>query len=241
MRNRNIGLTTLLSFMIPTVAMATLAQASIVYSYIGVTSGSGSAQSVDIYLQEVVDGGSTSLLTSDKGLYNAAFAVAPFGSLPASGAATITGITDQAGASGNFAAGIASSNFTASSARLMEGINGTFGTQGPIGTATTSGGQTTRTVLLGTIAFQAGTQTTAFEVSRYDSFGGNTFTSQSQFDLDLSGAAGAQTYTGTGTAAGTFLIQAVPEPASLGSLASAATCLVLSRRRRRSHRQPTCP
>ena len=206
------------------------ARASITYQYVSDQTSYnvnvGSTITVNLYIQETLTGGSTSLIVQDGGMFAAAIGV---NRSTGTAAANITAIKENTGApwtSGSFAFG--ADNFTAGTAQL--------GVQSPgfLGTASNINPDSTGKILIGTMTLTIAanaTGTTTFNLAQYNTGGGNTVTagasnptSGSAFDLDFtnnnSPATGGQppaTYSGANDNPFSFtvVVAAVPEPSSM--------------------------
>ena len=204
------------------------ARASITYQYVSDQTSYnvnvGSTITVNLYIQETLTGGSTSLIVQDGGMFAAAIGV---NRSTGTAAANITAIKENTGApwtSGSFAFG--ADNFTAGTAQL--------GVQSPgfLGTASNINPDSTGKILIGTLTITgAAAGTNTFNLTQYNTGGGNTVTagasnptSGSAFDLDFtnnnSPATGGQppaTYSGANDNPFSFtvVVAAVPEPSSM--------------------------
>ncbi len=176
------------------------ASADINYSYVGVVQGTvtgGTTVTVNMYLQEVVTGSSTSLIASEGGLYAGAVAIAQTaGSGTTISACAVNSATEPNGFTGNnstwiynngvkTAGGLQNSSSTSSqsnqativgitnnSANIPPGPSGT--TAG--GSVTTSGGTTTTLVFLGTVSIGVGaTADATFTVTSLKNAASGTF------------------------------------------------------------------
>src|SRR5262249_18422132 len=208
---------------------------------------------VNVYLQEILTGGSPSIIVPDGGLVGAGFYVTRTGTVP-SGATTInsnginpnTNATNPGTPNDGFGSGGALSSQVAndgSAARLLEGAAGT--TQGPTGQSTPTG----RLILLGTVTLTAGAAgtVTTFSLQPYKnaptSLGGsgqngNTLTFNFT-DVDVTNnteqGGPPPVYTGANDSVfQTFTVTVAPEPSSmlLCSLAICGGAYVAYRRRR---------
>ena len=204
------------------------ARASITYQYVSDQTSYnvnvGSTITVNLYIQETLTGGSTSLIVQDGGMFAAAIGV---NRSTGTAAANITAIKENTGApwtSGSFAFG--ADNFTAGTAQL--------GVQSPgfLGTASNINPDSTGKILIGTLTITgAAAGTNTFNLTQYNTGGGNTVTagalnptSGSAFDLDFTnnqspatGGVPAGTYSGANDNPFSFtvVVAAVPEPSSM--------------------------
>ena len=199
------------------------ADASIIYSYVTSTPtytvAPGGSVTVPIYLQEMLSGGSSSLISADGGLFSGGFSVTRAGTLPAS-PATLTTIAGSVSANGsNFAGGSFTQDPNNQSTTFVAGDNlASFtATSGPIPNGSAL-------IELGTVTIQAGAAgTTDFTLANYTypsqgggyttTFGNGPGAATLGFDLDVSHT-GANAYTGATAAPETFAVsvQSVPEP-----------------------------
>jgi hypothetical protein len=216
------------------------AWASITFEYVTDQSNynvvAGQSVTVNVYLQEILTGTSTSLIKMDGGMLSAGVAADRAGTQTA---ASLTAISENTGTpwpSGSFKFG--ADNFTATHAQI--GVN----SNGQLGTANNVFPDANGKILIGTMTVTVATGSatgvvTQFNLSGYPSNGqgGNTVTigasaaskaAASAYDLDFTnnqspstGGLPAGTYTGTGDATVTPLehftvtVAAVPEPSSL--------------------------
>jgi hypothetical protein len=230
------------------------ARAAITYEYSETnTTDSSGVTTVNVFLNEILTGGSTSLVNGDNGLFGAGFGVNRVGT----GNATITGGTLNTAAlatgtpasppatpnTGGFGTNGAAGNVTANQSpadgtNAASSVNVGFGTANGMfaNTSTTAAGTTTNQWLLGTFTIAAGSQASTFSItslagSPNTSFGGtfgNTVTFNTLFDLDQTnnGPSGGATYIGASTFDGTVtftVAAAVPEPSSM-ALCGLAVC-----------------
>jgi hypothetical protein len=243
------------------VSLAGSARASIIYQYVTDQTNyvvqANQTLTVNLYLQETVTGGSSSLLASEGGLFGAGLYVGESGFTPSqSRATTITGILPNNLSEPNGFTGLGSSGFTPSTAFLSESVNPAFtGLSGPSGTTTggsvkISGGTTITRVYLGQLTLQVGGpgDTTFQLLSLFNapsSIGplhghdGNTLTFTNFVDLDPKigrnpSFTGADSF--VGSSASTFDVTVVPEPTSLALFLASATGLGACRAWRRSRR-----
>jgi hypothetical protein len=219
--------------------MAAPAKAAIVYQYVtpltSYTTASNVSLAVNIYLDEILSGGSTSLITSDGGLYGAGFSVTQTNNTSSPALTALTGSTTTGApfANGSYKTGITATNELAGSENVANGT-----TSGPTPTA--------GLILLGTVTItptSAGTY--SFSLANYSApakTGGYTqtfgngpggSTSLGYFDLDPNNT-GTYAYAGAASDPETFTVTVpgVPEPMALG-LISLASMGLLTRPRRR--------
>jgi hypothetical protein len=252
-------------------AMCTLAvrpaRADISYQYItdqtNYNAAAGASVTVNIYLQETLNNGSTSLIAADTGMFGAGVAVQQTKGPGSSAAAAISSISvnnSTIGAGGGFGSNGAVANNNPKSTAFDQTNTSSDGTNAgliesiAIGTAngpTTDGSTSTSTgkILLGTLTVTAGASgTTTYSVTSFANsqnalatkFGeGNTITNGVGYDLDSTNNAflgGGATYTGANDATTyTFTVATVPEPSSLllGALGAAGLSIREWFRRRR--------
>jgi hypothetical protein len=211
--------------------------ASVTFSYVGianpVTVVAGNSTQAEVYLKEVLTGGSADVLSANNGLGGAGVALSITGSTGTS--ATITGFSGDAAFDGQ-----SNPIFTTTTATLTENI-GTDDTSGPEGSTSTVSGVTTRLVPLGMLSIgTTGAGTTTFSVGAYAPvvmgtplIGGNTLDPADNLDYDITSTSPA--YTGVETTQTTFTVTAtgasVPEPAAMGMIALGGG-LLLNRWRR---------
>jgi hypothetical protein len=176
---------------------------------------------VNVFLEETVSGGSTSLLAAEHGIVGAGFQTTGFSNL--AHPSSVQSITSNAAA---FSGPASTGTTGANNLFLMEAVNFPDAI-GALGSAT---GGITR-VLLGTIHIQAGADAgrTMFSLAGYQD---NTLTFTSGYDLDVSQGT-APAYTGTSfnvPPTPDFSVTVIlPEPGSLALLGTGA--IVLMRRR----------
>jgi hypothetical protein len=223
------------------------ANASVVYSYVAQQSTynaqPGASVTVNVYLQELLTGNSTSFIASDGGLSGFVAVVnrvpgtlPPMPSILSAAAANTTDFQLFNSATYNFVAGTGDSGQVQGSADTG-GVTGTAHPGAEVGNGAVAVAKS-NAIYLGnfTVTAGSGPGTTQFTLGAIDPVnGGATTTTFNVFDLDLapdaSGApAGAFTPVGTTLTTFNVTVAGVPEPASLGLLAFGGL-LALRRRR----------
>jgi hypothetical protein len=217
--------------------IASSAQAAISYSYT-IPSSSYSVQigqsvTIPVYLQETLNGGSTSLINADGGVFGVGFLV----NQTSGGTGTITGIAGSTTSNGaNFAGGTFSTDPSDSTTHVGGLDLASFSAaSGPM---TNSSGQ----IEIGTVTIMPqSVGATNFVLANYKypattggytiTFGNGPGASQGGFDLDVS-QSGANAYTGASASPETFTVTAtaVPEPTVLSLAGIGAFGLVRRRR-----------
>ncbi len=203
------------------------ASAGISYSYVTGTSSAvqsnfsatpgGPALTVDVYLQEVLTGGSTSLIHADGGLYNAAVKQSTF-------SGTTATITAAALNTANFNPNLGNTNGN----NILDQTNLSPAFASGPSFSVVNGNTTNNLYLLGTLTVAPGTSTgaTQFNLTAYNGAGGGDTTTYGNpgpgyYDLDISnGSQGNPSATYTGAFANsptsfTVTVAAVPEPGSM--------------------------
>jgi hypothetical protein len=223
--------------------IASAAHGSIVYSY-GTdsptyTGSAGSTVQVQLYAVETLTNGTLSLIVADVGLNGAGSEILRSGSGQAAMTAMALNTTDFNGGSA-----LSTLSITGPKTDFTENVSLAAAT-GPTGTTTATG----RRVFLGTltITLPSAAGTTNFTIGKNPAGAGSTVTFTNTYNLDANGSSTDAQYGGPGSTAAdgnvyswtgvnsaltsfSVTVPAIPEPASLGLLASAGL-LVLRRRR----------
>jgi hypothetical protein len=219
---------------------AAQARASVTYQYVtdqtSYTASTGTQVTVDVFLQEVLTGTSTSIITAEGGLFGAGFLV----SQSAGQTGNLSTITTTSmkpnlnavtgGTPPGFGTAGQNSASPTTTTQIGELENAGTAATGPTPTNITSVNGTTlattipNAILLGQFTITAGGAgtTTTYQVQSYNHFSGatgNTLT-EAGTDLDVSGTAadGVTTYTGADMPPAltyTFTVVATPEPSSV--------------------------
>jgi hypothetical protein len=225
--------------------LASPVHAAITYQYVTdqttyTATGAGATVNVQLFLQETLTNGDTSLInptagTANSGLFGAGVAVQQTGTVPTNASTISTIATNQTaiGVGGGFGTNSATFDQTnvtpatppnsGTSAALIESI--------PVGTAQGPTTDSTGRILLGTLTLTAGAAgtTTTFSITSFTNsanplavqFGeGNTVTNGvNGFDLDSTNNAfnggPPPTYTGANDIINTFTVTVAPEPSSM--------------------------
>jgi hypothetical protein len=215
--------------------LAQAASAAVVYDYItdkpDYSANAGDTVNVAVYLRELVDGGSSSVINSDGGLFGAGFTV-----LRQNGDASLKTAAADVGLNTTDFAGlpaIAGHNGQGSPSASEMAITQSISISAPTGVkpGNTGGGAASalsNAVYLGTIHIVAGQSNSTFALKPYNTTGGNTITNNNFLDLDFDNASPA--FTGVGSKLTTFTVS-VPEPASIGLLVGLAGYGLIRRRR----------
>jgi hypothetical protein len=214
-------------------------RADITYQYVtdqtSYSAGAGQSVTVQLFLQETLTAGSSSLILAENGLFGAGVFVTRSGSVP-SNPTLIAGpiAPNQAAIPNGFGTGGAASQVpaTTTTAGILEGVALGVVNSGPTGTAVNPN---VRDVLLGTLTFTAGAAgtSTQFTIESYKNFSGhdgNTNTATNGYDLDLAGGdpSAPVPFTGADSFTNTFTVNAPassPEPGTLLLTASGAILL----------------
>jgi len=208
------------------------ASAAVTYRYVSdqptyTAPSAGASVTVQLFLQETLTGGSTSLLAPAR-----ENGVGALGLRVTRGAgnsilsALNQDFTDFSGPEQHsVAAGLIS--FT-EAAGLPPAQNPQIGNTAG---GTVSNPAANGRIYMGSITITAGSQATTFTIAPYDAFGGNSLSGKNFYDLDFTQTSpAADAYTGANQNPTTFTVQ-VPEPASFGII-GATIALGLLRRRR---------
>jgi hypothetical protein len=221
--------------------LAGSAHADITYQYVTDQTtysavNAGDTVTVQLFLQETLTNGSTSIINTDNGMFGAGVGINQSGTIPANATkATDINFNNAAITAGGFGAvnsfDLKNTASDGSNTALSESI-GLGQPSGPQATLfSNSGGTIVNRVLLGTATLQAGAvgTSTTFQItslfnSPNSSLGngneGNTLTVNSGFDLDSDNNnfnGGGATYNGADDINNTFTVTVgvVPEPSSL--------------------------
>lgn len=190
----------------------------------------GATVTVELYIEESLAVGDTSLIASENGLSGAGVSVTQTASTGPGSPAIITAMTTDSG-------------FNSSLDLTSVNSDGTLGTIDEDTTANGSGpegdcgapGALVGYVPLGTATITAGDaagEVTTFTVDKLNDLGGNTITATNFYDLDMTDNGGAPPPAYVGAQATTFTITVTPEPATVGSIGMALLALAGARGRR---------
>jgi hypothetical protein len=209
------------------------ARASVTYQYVtdstSYSAAAGANVTVNVFLQEVLTGSSTSIINFDGGLFGAGFLVSQQtgGGNSTISSAAVSWNTNNAttGAPPGFGTGAQTSTSPATSTQIGGLVNIGSGSISPNTSnissvnGTTLPNTITNAVFLGSFTVKAGSSTT-FALQSYSNFSGvdgNTLTPAGT-DLDVSGTApNGEQYIGADSQSPvyTFTVAAVPEPSSM--------------------------
>ena len=228
-------------------AMLAAAQAratpnSWVYSYVTNQSNynatPGQTVTANVYLKETITSGTTSLINSDGGLYDAGYSVTQVGTLPSSP----TELLSILGSTQNFPGGLFATNPNNSSTFMGEETAvSTSANSGPtLNVVDPNNSSLTDEIQVGTVTFTAGSSAgvTSFTLGNYKwnaALTGqtgnytNTYNSFDNLDYNKSSAG----ITGANQAPETFSVTVTPEPGSLGLGLMGLSGLLIRRRNRK--------
>jgi len=186
----------------------------------------GASVTVQLFLQEVLTGGSTSLLAParENGVAGLGLKVTR-----GAGNSVLTALNQN----GTDFAGPEQHSVTAALINFTEAPGNT---QPNVLVGNTAGGTVTNPaangmIYMGSISITAGSTATTFTVASYDTRGGNSLTGKTFYDLDFPQTIpAADAYTGASANPTNFTV-VVPEPASFGIIGATVAIGLLRRRR----------
>jgi len=211
------------------------AEAAVAYRYTTDKSSytapaAGQSVSVQLFLQEVLTGGSSSLLAANRenGVATVAMRVAR-----ANGDSIMATLAQNSGAGSDFTGpegkSVTAALLTFSEAAGTSDPNVTFGN-------TQKGAVVNDPALsriyMGTLTITAGANPSTFNLLPYDAGGGNTLSGKNFYDLDFNQSQpAADAFSGANSNPTSFTVSLVPEPATFGLLGATAAIGLLRRRR----------
>ena len=231
--NHSKTLAAVVIFMLRLSAMR--ARGAVTYQYVtdftSYTVAANGTLTIDLYLQETVNAGSVSLLTSEGGLEGAGILVSR-----TTGSLSFAALSEATPNTQSFSGPSYVNPVLSSAASFTEGAPFTSGV-----TATAVPGDTgVSRILLGsvTVTTMSGGLNTTFTLSPYvnsnSTIGGNTLTNTNFYDLDTGATAGSVAYSNTEDNPYSFTVDALPEPAVGGPVFMLAMLLSGRRARARS-------
>jgi len=213
------------------------AGAAVTYKYVTDQSSysapsAGASVSVQLFLQETLTGGSTSILAPARqdGVVGLGLKV----TRGATGNSILSALNLDAADFGGPVIPQPGGNVTPALISFTEAASPT---QTNVHIGNTAGGAVTNPaangrIYMATISITAGSTPTTFTVAPYDTSGGNSLSGKDFYDLDFTQTTpAADAYTGANQSPTTFTVNVVPEPASFGII-GATIALGLLRRRR---------